>query len=1046
MSAAISRFKLLRGLAAIVGGGAFVLACSTRTVEVPKEHVAATSQNLFVNGGFEADPSGTQPPSGWTLTTNINPGITSTLPNPQTKASLNLQPGGTAFTETIGAAVAMSATDPDVPLNYPYVGTESARLNSLGGVADGTLQNVNSLTQSMVISVNDVDPSDGNVHVRMAVAPVLENPGHTYVEQPYYFVSLQNTTRGTVLYENFNASAQTGVIWQTATDRAGNAADYTDWSLIDINPGSGNIAIGDTVLLTIIASGCSLGGHWGRVYVDALGPTLPVLNIEGTGPQKAAKGTNVTYTFTYTNGSPSPTTGTTVTFVTPPNTTFVSTSSGSCSGLAGGATGTETCTLGTLASGATGTFTITVNINAATPTNTVIVNGSYEITATGLQPLVGNQVDTTVTGAATKFADLSITKNDGVTTVAAGGTTTYTIVASNAGPTAITGGGSGHVTVADTPPAGKFSSFTWTCAASAGSTCAASGTNTINDATVTLAVGGTVTYTVTAVVAAAATGTIVNNATVTSPGAETDPNLTNNSAGDTDTIGATDLVTITKNGAQGGTITSVPAAISCGVGCTSASAGFADGSTVMLSETPAPGWTFVGWTGACTGSASTCSFTVSGTPNVSAKFLGPPTSVTVSSGGTQSTNVSTAFGAPLDVLVTDVLGDPLPGVTVTYTVPGSGASATLAGPTAPTATTNASGIATIAATANATAGAYSVTAAVAGVATPATFSLTNLGLPATVNVISGTPQTTLVNTAFGAALLVEVRDSLGHVIPGVTVNFAGPGSGASANLSGASAITGANGRASVTATANTIAGAYTVTASVAGATSGSFSLTNTAGGAFSIIASGGTPQSATVNTAFSTALRVTVEDSFGNPVSGAAVTFTPPGSGASALLTAPATTDAAGHTQVTAKANTAAGTYSVDATVSGVVTGASFVLTNTAGAPASIVASSGSGQSATVGTGFGSPLVVTVVDAFGNPIPGVTVVFTAPGSGASAGLSSPGTTNGSGQTSVTATANTATGTYQVTASVGGLSVTFTLTNSAGGAATIAVSSGSGGIL
>lgn len=175
---------------------------------------------------------------------------------------------------------------------------------------------------------------------------------------------------------------------------------------------------------------------------------------------------------------------------------------------------------------------------------------------------------------------------------------------------------------------------------------------------------------------------------------------------------------------------------------------------------------------------------MSGTPNVSAKFLGPPTSVTVSSGGTQSTNVSTAFGAPLDVLVTDVLGDPLPGVTVTYTVPGSGASATLAGPTAPTATTNASGIATIAATANATAGAYSVTAAVAGVATPATFSLTNLGLPATVNVISGTPQTTLVNTAFGAALLVEVRDSLGHVIPGVTVNFAGPGSGASANLSG----------------------------------------------------------------------------------------------------------------------------------------------------------------------------------------------------------------------------------------------------------------------
>src|ERR1700690_1720739 len=61
--------------------------------------------------------------------------------------------------------------------------------------------------------------------------------------------------------------------------------------------------------------------------------------------------------------------------------------------------------------------------------------------------------------------------------------------------------------------------------------------------------------------------------------------------------------------------------------------------------------------------------------------------------------------------------------------------------------------------------------------------------------------------------------------------------------------------------ANTVAGAYTVTASTVGvALSASFSLTNKAGAAASLTASGGTPQSAMVSTAFATALQATVKD------------------------------------------------------------------------------------------------------------------------------------------------------------------------------------------
>src|SRR6202040_1130817 len=48
-----------------------------------------------------------------------------------------------------------------------------------------------------------------------------------------------------------------------------------------------------------------------------------------------------------------------------------------------------------------------------------------------------------------------------------------------------------------------------------------------------------------------------------------------------------------------------------------------------------------------------------------------------------------------------------------------------------------------------------------------------------------------------------------------------------------------------------------------------------------ITATAGTPQSATISTAFGTALQATVKDGSNNPLSGATVTFAAPGSGAS---------------------------------------------------------------------------------------------------------------------------------------------------------------------
>jgi hypothetical protein len=104
----------------------------------------------------------------------------------------------------------------------------------------------------------------------------------------------------------------------------------------------------------------------------------------------------------------------------------------------------------------------------------------------------------------------------------------------------------------------------------------------------------------------------------------------------------------------------------------------------------------------------------------------------------------------------------------------------------------------------------------------------------------------------------------------------------------------------------------------------------------SIAATSGTPQSVAINTAFALPLVATVLDSDSNPVSGATVTFTAPGTGASGTFTAGTNTETettntsgvATSTTFTANA-TVGGPYTVAATVTGVSTEADFKLTNT---------------------------------------------------------------------------------------------------------------------
>ena len=127
-------------------------------------------------------------------------------------------------------------------------------------------------------------------------------------------------------------------------------------------------------------------------------------------------------------------------------------------------------------------------------------------------------------------ADLHISQSDGLDVVAPGQTVTYTLLVGNTGPSTASG-----ALVADAfPPA--ITGVNWTCTASGGADCmGASGSGNINRK-VNLPAGGSVSFVAVGTLSAAATGTLSNTATVVPSTLCPDPNLSDNSATDSDAI------------------------------------------------------------------------------------------------------------------------------------------------------------------------------------------------------------------------------------------------------------------------------------------------------------------------------------------------------------------------------------------------------------------------------------------------------------------------------------------------------------------------------
>lgn len=239
-------------------------------------------------------------------------------------------------------------------------------------------------------------------------------------------------------------------------------------------------------------------------------------------PDPVNVGSNVTYSITVANAGPSAATAVNLADTLPAGLTFVSAtpSAGSCSG-----TTTVTCNLGTINSGASATASIVATATAAAAAS---VSNTATATSTVTDPNAANNSATTTT-AVTPIANIGVAITDAPDPVTQNSNITYTVVVSNAGPSA-----AAAVTATTALPANTtFVSAT----ATAGTCTLASGTITCTIGT--LASGASVTATV--IVTATAAGTV--NATVNVATTTTDPTPANNSASAATTVNAASATT-----------------------------------------------------------------------------------------------------------------------------------------------------------------------------------------------------------------------------------------------------------------------------------------------------------------------------------------------------------------------------------------------------------------------------------------------------------------------------------------------------------------------
>jgi Big-like domain-containing protein len=195
-----------------------------------------------------------------------------------------------------------------------------------------------------------------------------------------------------------------------------------------------------------------------------------------------------------------------------------------------------------------------------------------------------------------------------------------------------------------------------------------------------------------------------------------------------------------------------------------------------------------------------------------------PTTITVAAASEGQTGVvGTALAQPITVQVTDVAGNPVPGVVVTWTVLAGGGSVSAAN-----STTDAAGNASVTWTVGSTAGTNTLEASIATGATADITATAVAAVGTTMSISSGNPQAIAIG-ATSAPMVVHIADQFGNPVAGASVAWTTTGG----VLSAASNTTDASGNAQVTLdTAGILVGStFTVTATSGALTPAVFTIT-----------------------------------------------------------------------------------------------------------------------------------------------------------------------------------------------------------------------------
>ena len=415
-----------------------------------------------------------------------------------------------------------------------------------------TTTDPNSANNSATVNVQVADSAD--LSVTNAASPVPVQAGNNITYTQVVSNAGPSTATSVILTEGLPANTTAvslagpggwtcSLVSLTCTNPSlAPSAPATITFVVKVTAGTASgTAINDTVTVSsAIADPNNANDSATAADVVATTTQADLVVTNSPSPTSVAAGSNVTYTQTVQNLGPAAATGVGFTQVTPPNTNFQSIAAPggwTCGTVpAVGSPGTITCTDGgNLAVNATASFTLVLQVNAGTPSGTSILDTD---TATATNGVASSSANATVLVANANSADVAIVKTASPNPVTQGTPLTYTLTVTNNGPASAT-----NVISTDSLP----SVVTYLSSTTTQGSCSEAG-GIVTCLLGTLA--STATATINILTVPQQPGVVSNTATVTAD--QTDPNTSNNSSTQTETITAATRITLQSFSAHTG--------------------------------------------------------------------------------------------------------------------------------------------------------------------------------------------------------------------------------------------------------------------------------------------------------------------------------------------------------------------------------------------------------------------------------------------------------------------------------------------------------------